>query len=388
MNSVKCSAPGKVLWVGGYTVLERPNPALVTGVDKRVSAEINENSGSASSSSITFNLPDFNSRAVAIYENSAILGDNPPKEVSFVKTAVDYSLKYLQASGMEKELKTNFSITTKSDPAFGSGGAKSGLGSSAAVTVAAVGAVFSLHGKDLNSSRSVIHKIAQLAHSHAQGKIGSGFDVAAACFGGCEYSRYSPAFAENVDCSTPQAVKNAVDKAWDYSAREVKIPEDWIAAMGNVEGESASTSEMVKALKAWKDKAPEEYKELFGRVNETNKGGINALRNYSETRSQVSLLTFREAFARGWELTALMGEKAGVGIEPKHLKKAVKETSGIKGVIGCKLPGAGGGDSIAALCENIEAKREVEEYWRSYSEAKIKPIEINYDNEGMKEEAI
>ena len=32
------SAPGKVLWIGGYSVLERPNISFVTGVDKRVYA--------------------------------------------------------------------------------------------------------------------------------------------------------------------------------------------------------------------------------------------------------------------------------------------------------------------------------------------------------------
>ena len=38
----------------------------------------------------------------------------------------------------------------------------------------------------------LVHNLAQFCHCCAQGKIGSGFDVAAAVYGSMEYVRFSP----------------------------------------------------------------------------------------------------------------------------------------------------------------------------------------------------
>jgi phosphomevalonate kinase len=67
--------------------------------------------------------------------------------------------------------------------------AKTGLGSSAALTTSLVSAVlqwFEVTRVGLRADsedRRVAHNLAQLVHAVAQGKIGSGFDVAAAVYG-------------------------------------------------------------------------------------------------------------------------------------------------------------------------------------------------------------
>ena len=88
--------------------------------------------------------------------------------------------------------------------------AKTGLGSSAALTTSLVGALLQFDGiVDLNSGSGsnsatttgiatgteststtsptkeleLIHNLAQVAHSLAQGKVGSGFDVSSAVYG-------------------------------------------------------------------------------------------------------------------------------------------------------------------------------------------------------------
>ena len=42
-----------------------------------------------------------------------------------------------------------------------------------------------------NESKRIIHNVAQLAHAIAQGKLGSGFDVAAAVYGNQLYRRFN-----------------------------------------------------------------------------------------------------------------------------------------------------------------------------------------------------
>ena len=44
-----------------------------------------------------------------------------------------------------------------------------------------------------------VHNLAQLSHCCAQGKIGSGFDVAAAVYGTMQYVRFSPQVIEQKD---------------------------------------------------------------------------------------------------------------------------------------------------------------------------------------------
>jgi len=67
--------------------------------------------------------------------------------------------------------------------------AKTGLGSSAALTTSLVSSLlqwFEVTRVGLRpdlEDRRVVHNLAQLVHANAQGKIGSGFDVAAAVYG-------------------------------------------------------------------------------------------------------------------------------------------------------------------------------------------------------------
>lgn len=81
---------------------------------------------------------------------------------------------------------------------------KTGLGSSAAMVTSLVAAVL-LHASSTSSvsssfsgtsiserTKRLMHNAAQFAHSQAQGKVGSGFDVSAAVFGSQIYKRFSP----------------------------------------------------------------------------------------------------------------------------------------------------------------------------------------------------
>merc|ERR1711977_471533 len=75
---------------------------------------------------------------------------------------------------------------------------KTGLGSSAALVTAFTGAILShylpssIFTLSSPEGRSKLHNLAQAAHCAAQGKVGSGFDVASAVYGSCLYRRFSP----------------------------------------------------------------------------------------------------------------------------------------------------------------------------------------------------
>ena len=94
--------------------------------------------------------------------------------------------------------------------------AKTGLGSSAAMTTAVVAGLLQylgsvdlpLHGaekEDVDSDVELIHCVAQAAHCAAQGKIGSGFDVSCAVFGSQRYVRFSPSVLSSAQVLQPNA---------------------------------------------------------------------------------------------------------------------------------------------------------------------------------------
>ena len=78
---------------------------------------------------------------------------------------------------------------------------KTGLGSSAALTTSMVGALVHYFRRNAQQKEqeeeqqqqqisAIIHNLAQICHCHAQGKVGSGFDVSAACHGTHVYRRF------------------------------------------------------------------------------------------------------------------------------------------------------------------------------------------------------
>lgn len=88
--------------------------------------------------------------------------------------------------------------------------AKTGLGSSAAMTTAVVAALLHYFGvvnlsllSTESSELDVVHMIAQSAHCIAQGKVGSGFDVSSAVYGSQRYVRFSPDVLSSAQVSVP-----------------------------------------------------------------------------------------------------------------------------------------------------------------------------------------
>lgn len=129
------------------------------------------------------------------------------------------------------------------------------MGSSAALTTSLVASllqffgVINLGATDLSrDDRSLIHNLSQLIHSVAQGKIGSGFDVAAAVYGSQIYRRFSDSKIPfdrliNDDPAGELLFATVRDSSlWNQSILPFRLPVGMDIVMGDVCGGSSSSS--------------------------------------------------------------------------------------------------------------------------------------------------
>ena len=169
---------------------------------------------------------------------------------------------------------------------------KTGLGSSAALVSSLISALFAHFGllklrlpgfpassdEKFEQLRTFAYRVAQVAHCDAQGKVGSGFDIAVAFYGTQEYSRFSPdliapllgrdsipmdEFAEIMASDLPaiygeqtasqEVAEGASSKSrrWDDTTKAFIFPPGFKLLLGDVHGGS-ETPGMVKQILAWK----------------------------------------------------------------------------------------------------------------------------------------
>ncbi len=343
MEKIHARAHGKILWLGGYSILERPNPGYVTTVDAAVSASLVPLAGNV----VRISAPDFSLEASGkIDPGRGDIKMRVPQELKLVYCAIKAASCYSEAIGFKV---SGFGITTRSDKAFssGSGLSKSGLGSSAAVTVATAAAVLRHFGADPYKD-DALHKISQAAHAIATGKTGSGFDIAAAIYGDIIYSRYDP----SILAALPQEfdadeIRELVEREWDYRIERLPLPPAFSFAAANFVGGSSATKAMVGTVNEYKRTNPDEYASLIREINSENEKAITALRKIGSGAAEP-LGEFKRAFNRGREASKRLGAASNADIEPDDITSLIEQTVN-SGAFVAKSPGAGGHDAIAAL---------------------------------------
>ncbi len=237
--------------------------------------------------------------------------------------------------------------------------------------------------------RRVLHNLAQAAHCAAQGKVGSGFDVAAAVYGSIRYRRFSPsvlaglpeagapgfapALAACVDDGgdpsasssssssssspgTAMATATAMARAWDVEALagDVSLPPGVALRMCDVDCGSQTVG-MVRQVLAWRARDPEGSRRLWDDLQAANEalgavlgggGGGGGGRGSSDDIDEE----IGAAVARVRALVRDMGRRSGVPIEPDSQTALLDAlTAGVDGVLGGVVPGAGGFDALALL---------------------------------------
>ncbi|PYH49626.1 phosphomevalonate kinase [Aspergillus saccharolyticus JOP 1030-1] len=417
------SAPGKVLLTGGYLVLDRNYTGTVFALDARIHVIVQQlkkhhpKSPSAAAGEAERTIDNKESEDMVVVRSPQFVdavweygiqrcengggikviqkGEGRPNP--FVETSLNYALTYISYVAGSKDFGS-LSITILADNDYYSETAfskisgiqspgrfvnfgvplheahKTGLGSSAALVTALVSALVihrTLQPDDLGPARDKLHNLAQAAHCAAQGKVGSGFDVAAAIYGSCLYRRFSPSILESVgDAATPGfeerlfAIVEDVDPAhrWDTECLDfgMKLPRGMQMVLCDVECGSQTPS-MVKKVLEWRKQNPQEADLLWTALQSNNEHLCQELKALSQNSaankdaSSYTLADFgevRNLIQRSRNHIRSMTAKSGVPIEPKVQTELLDAISDLDGVVGGVVPGAGGYDAIAVLIQD------------------------------------
>ncbi|XP_062210598.1 phosphomevalonate kinase, peroxisomal-like [Phragmites australis] len=488
---VVASAPGKVLIAGGYLVLERPNAGLVLSTTARFYAVVRPlRDGIASDSwawawtDVKVTSPQLSREATyKLSLNKSTLQLTSARESAnpFVEHAIQFSVAAARVTITDKERKDALdklllqglditilgcndfysyrkqiearglpltpevllslppfsSITFNSEVANGTMTgekckpevAKTGLGSSAAMTTSVVaallhylGAVYlscsgqsssdSVTGRDLD----LVHAIAQSAHCIAQGKIGSGFDVSAAVYGSQRYTRFSPEILSSAQVTggtcLPDIVSYIVTRRWDHEKTQFSLPPLMTLLLGEPGTGGSSTPSMVGSVKRWQKSDPQKSKDTWTKLGIANSVLENQLRNLnklSEDHREAyesivrscsrlvcrkwtevatnqhqelivrSLLAARDAFLEIRLHMREMGIAAGVPIEPESQAQLLDATMNLEGVLLAGVPGAGGFDAVFSVILG-DASDAVANVWSSSG---VLPLLVREDRQGV-----
>ena len=244
---------------------------------------------------------------------------------------------------------------------------KTGLGSSAALVTAFTAAVLSYYlPKDVfdlddDFSRRRLHNLAQASHCAAQGKVGSGFDVASAVYGSCLYRRFSPSIlSSNLESGSKGFAAQLADTVnesgtagpWDTEVQKdaVKVPDGLRLVMCDVDCGS-QTPGMVKKVLAWRVEQASIAEQIWENLHKSNGAMAAELKRVAES-GEKEYAGLRRCISNIRAAIRKMSESSGVPIEPPAQTKLIDACSEIPGVVGGVVPGAGGYDAIALLIED------------------------------------
>jgi phosphomevalonate kinase len=210
-----------------------------------------------------------------------------------------------------------------------------------------------------DEGQKVLHNLSQASHSHAQGKVGSGFDIASAVYGSCLYKRFSPSLLSTLPApgqpGFASKLKELVEgDAWDTEIQRaaIKMPKGLRLVMCDVDCGS-ETPGMVKQVLKWRAENKEEADKIWGSLQEGNEKLAKELTRLANEGSggEGAYKGLRGIIDGNRKLIRQMSVASGVPIEPPQQTKLLDYCSSLDGVIGGVVPGAGGYDAIVLLVE-------------------------------------
>jgi phosphomevalonate kinase len=280
------SAPGKLMVSGEYAVLEGA-VAVVASVNVRVYAR--------------WSLAATDTGEVA------------PTAARFLEAAATRKLAEAAARPVHGELSIDANELRRA-------GRKLGLGSSAAASVAAAGAVLATAGEDLSDAcvQRRAFELALAGHK-AIAPEGSGADVAAAALGGF--------------------VRFRIDGGQLAEAEPIAWPAQVITRVVWT-GKEASTAAFVRAVRAFEARDPLAYGRIRAGLHEQAARFVAAI-------DAAELAEIPRAASSYGESMGALGQAAGVAIMTSELQQVAALAQSYGG--GAKPSGAGGGDVAIAF---------------------------------------
>ncbi|HET6528561.1 MAG TPA: hypothetical protein VFG39_07390 [Balneolaceae bacterium] len=322
-STIQASAPGKLILLGEYAVLEEA-PCLVAAVDRSCDVQINPLSGKTSR--IVASNPDIPDIQFTLSDEGEMrfkndLSSENRERLRFVIS----TLKYV----IQQNDKTFSAAAIKIDTQkfYHKTGHKLGLGASAAITVSLLSALMKYINKPV-SGRG-LYREAYRIHRKAQGKLGSGTDIAASAIGGVMQYRMQKNGHEVDGILEPTA--------WPQDLQMIPI---WA-------GYSASTQDMVRKVRLYRDENSSSYEAIMEPMRKLSSDGCNAFR-----RGDVD--GFLEVVADFVRCEQKLGEASQTDIISKAHKEILTLVEDAGGVY--KPSGAGRGDIGVAFCTDLETR--------------------------------
>jgi phosphomevalonate kinase len=314
------SAPGKLILVGEYAVLEGA-PAIVAAINVRAQAQVVAIPGPES---VFFDA--LSSRAYYFVIDSSVglrwVGECPEANGTILEAVIascsEHSALFVDGP--------SFRISMNTDDFFTNGGGhwtKLGVGSSAAVLVAFVGALMA--ELNLAPTPEELLTVCHAAHRRFQGGSGSGADIATALYGGVVVVR-SEAAPENISATACNWPSNLV-------------------AMPIWSGVSASTPELLARFDKFKGASPDQHRHHLRRLKTLSEQACVAW-------SKESIIDILDTLASYDEALCSFDAEAEIGIctEPHaRIRQLVEQQGAVY-----KTSGAGGGDFGLALSDSTE----------------------------------
>jgi mevalonate kinase len=288
---IKVSAPGKLMLLGEHAVVHG-RPCLVTATDHRMAVEL----AKRRDTKIVLNAPDVGIKRYAI--STSRLSARHPRRAAFVLTAVrNFYERYGISRGLDIRTASEFSATF-------------GLGSSSAVTVAMIKGLAELF--KIKIKKRQIFDLAYKTVLDIQG-VGSGFDVAAAVWGGTLYFK-----------TGGKVIK---------PLRAADIP-----LVVGYTGIKADTAALIRKVKEKLDRQPLLVNGIFDKHAAMVESAVRAL-EAANWFGLGSLFNIAQACLEQLDISSP---------ELTRLIVAARRA----GALGAKLSGAGGGDCMIALADD------------------------------------
>ena len=314
------SAPGKLVIVGEYAILHEA-PAIVTAVGVHARAKVSsstDGSGVFVDSASNHEFPFRFDQQQGFHWS----GNDPGGRGGILQAVLETFLEEMPDIGSFPPLRISMD-TGAFYRAVQAESRKLGLGSSAAVLVALVGALFDALGLDVDREGAL--RFCTAAHRNFQGGQGSGVDIAAAIHGGVLGVRVSAADT-NI----------SVDRlAWP----------DGLFILPVWSGESASTVKLLSRLYAFRDRNPDAF--------DSQMQILKSLAELANTawieQSTQKVLTAVDEYAQALRS---LDRKATIGIitDAHEQLRMLTEHYGAR----YKTSGAGGGDFGFAYTDSLD----------------------------------